>query len=173
MCLSFLAIGFSIICWWAVAIRGNSTSYVRVWSFVACSELAIIFWHNCITCKSRRCHTRSVTGSFPVKTSKFSCFYAARTSRKINAIARNKALKLRVTPPASCRLTYLLFRAESTCGVKTDCLQLRVFLCANCNPFCLKRHAILHASRGWICMTFACKITCKISAMYSAWDPSA
>ena len=64
-----------------------------------------------------------VTCSLPVKTGKYTCFYAASTSRRIHAIARNKARKLRVTSPAGCRLTYLQFAGEFTGGVMADCLQ--------------------------------------------------
>ena len=72
---------------------------------------------NCATC------------SLPVKTGNYSCFYAASTSRRIHAIAVNKALKLQVTSPAWCRLTYLQFEGEFLRGVIEDCLQLQVILC--------------------------------------------
>ena len=69
-----------------------------------------------------------VTCSLPVTTGKFSCFEAASTSRRIHAIAVNKARKLQVTSPAWCRLTYLQFASEFTRGVMADCLQLQVIL---------------------------------------------
>ena len=50
-----------------------------------------------------------VTCSLPVKTGKFTCVEAGSTSRRIHAIALNKARKLQVTSPAWCRLTYLQF----------------------------------------------------------------
>ena len=41
-----------------------------------------------------------VTCSLPVKTGNYTCFYAASTSRRIHAIALDKARKLQVTSPA-------------------------------------------------------------------------
>ena len=64
-----------------------------------------------------------------VKTGNYTCFYVASTSRRIHAIALNEARKLQVTSPASCRLTYLQFAGEFTCGVIADCLRLQVILC--------------------------------------------
>ena len=99
------------------------------------------FLTGCITCKSEKIYLRKthvkrphtqfacVTCSLPVKTSKYTCFYAASTSRRIHAIAANKTRKLRVTSPAGCRLTYLQFAGEFTRGVIADCLQLQVILC--------------------------------------------
>ena len=69
-----------------------------------------------------------VTCSLPVITGKFTCFEAASTSRRIHAIAVNKARKLHVTSPAWCRLTYLQFAGEFTRVVMADCLQLQVIL---------------------------------------------
>ena len=136
-----------------------------------------------------------VTCSLPVKTGNYTCFYAASTSRRIHAIALDKARKLQVTSPAWCRLTYLQFAGEFTRGVIADCLQLQVilrgiagffacgcagffpafavnfacvwrvflfaipvFLPVSCMYFCLQKQAILHASRGQICMSSACKM---------------
>ena len=77
-----------------------------------------------------------VTCSLPVKTGNYTCFYAASTSRRIHAIALNKARKLQVTSPAWCRLTYLQFAGEFTRGVIADCLQLQVTL-RGLQVFCL------------------------------------
>ena len=76
-------------------------------------------------------HTQftSITCSLPVKTGNYICFYVARTSRRIHAIALNKARKLQVTLPAGCRLTYLQFAGEFTRGLIADCLQFQVILC--------------------------------------------
>ena len=41
-----------------------------------------------------------VTCSLPVKTGNYTCIYGASTSRRIHAIALNKARKLQVTSPA-------------------------------------------------------------------------
>ena len=131
---------------------------------------------------------------FTCKTENFTCFYATSTSRCIHAIALNKAHKLQITSLAGHRLTYLQFEAEFTRGVMADCLQLQVTLCviagifacvcsyfclvmvflfailvflpANCMYFCLQKQAVLHASRGQICMSSVCKITCKIPVVF-------
>ena len=42
-----------------------------------------------------------------------------------------------------------------------------VFLPVSCMYFCLQKQAILHASRGQICMSSACKTTCKMPLWYS------
>ena len=143
------------------------------------------------------------TCSLPVKTGQYTCFHAASTSRRIHAIALDKARKLQVTSPAWCRLTYLQFAGEFTRGVIADCLQLQVtlrgiayflpaivrvffpafavifacvwrvflaailvFLSVSCMYFCLQKQAILHASRGQICMSSACKTTCKMPVVF-------
>ena len=41
-----------------------------------------------------------------------------------------------------------------------------VFLPVSCMYFCLQKQAILHASRGQICMSSACKTTCKIPVVF-------
>ena len=144
-----------------------------------------------------------VTCSLPVKTGNYTCFYAASTSRRIHAIALDKARKLRVTSPAGRRLPYLQFAGEFIRGVIADCLQLQVilrgiacflpaivrvfflafavifacvwrvflpailvFLPVSCMYFCLQKQAILHASRGQICMSSACKTTCKMPVVF-------
>ena len=144
-----------------------------------------------------------VTCSLLVKTGNYTCFYAATTSRRIHAIALNKARRLQVTSPAWCRLTYLQFAGEFTRAVIADCLLLQVilrgiagflpaivrvffsafaviFACVwrlflpailvclpvSCMYFCLQKQAILHASRGQICMSCACKITCKMPVVF-------
>ena len=143
-------------------------------------------------CSSRvkRPHTQftCVTCSLPVKTGNCTCFYVASISRRIHAIALNKARMLQVTSPAGCKLTYLQFAGEFTRGVTADCLQLQVilwgigsifacdwrvflpailvFLPAICMYFFLQKQAFLHASRGQICMSSACKITCKIPVAF-------
>ena len=111
----------------------------------------------------KRPHTQftCVTCSLTVKTGNYTCFYVASISRRIHAIALNKARKLQVTS-AGCKLTYLQFAGEFTRGVIADCPQLQVILCgievflpailvflpASCMYFCLQKQAILHVSRG-------------------------
>ena len=157
------------------------------------------FRQDCVTCdagnftcssqvKRSLAQFTCITCSLPVNTGKFTCFEAASTSRRIHAIAVNKARKLQVTSPAWCRLTYLQFAGEFTRGVMADCLQLQVvlrgiagflpaivrvflpaipvFLPVSCMYFCLQKQAILHASRGQICMSSACKTTCKIPVVF-------
>ena len=70
-----------------------------------------------------------VTCSLPVETGNYTCFYAESTSRRMHAIALNKARKSQVTSRAWCSLTYLPFAGEFTRGVIADCLQLQVILC--------------------------------------------
>ena len=172
------------------------------------------FRQDCITCdagnftcssqvKRSLAQFTCVTCSLPINTGKFTCFEAASTSRRIHAIAVNKARKLQVTSPAWCRLTYLQFAGDFTRAVMADCLQLQVilrgiagffacdcagicscvcsyfclrlgvflpaipvFLPVSCMYFCLQKQAILHASRGQICMSSACKTTCKIPVVF-------
>ena len=81
--------------------------------------------------KRPRTQITCVTCISTVKTDKFTCFYAASTSRRIHAIAR----KLRETLPAGCSLTCLQFAGEFIRGVVADCLQLVVFLCAVADNF--------------------------------------
>ena len=76
-----------------------------------------------------------VTSNFPVKTGKFVCFYAATTSPRLHATARNEARKLRVISPSGCRLTHLQLAGDLTHAVTADCLQLRVFLPAKTGSF--------------------------------------
>ena len=110
-----------------------------------------------------------VTCSLPVKTRNYTFFYAASTSRRMHAIALDKAHKLQVTSPAWCRLTYLQFAGEFTRGVIADCLQLQVILrgiagffacdCAGifscvCTYFCLRLAGIFTCDSS----IFACKL---------------
>ena len=129
-----------------------------------------------------------VTCSLPVKTGKYTCFYAASTSCRIHPIAHNKSRKLRVTSPAVCRLTYLQFAGEFTRGVIADCLQLQVILCANegiiaCDCECIFACVysyfwlslkgiftcdfdVFACKSGQFCMSSACKNTCKIPVVF-------
>ena len=117
----------------------NFASYVCASSLPAFPQIMIGFRQDCITfdaanftCSShlKRPHMKfiCVTCSLPVKTGNYTCFYAASTSRKIPAMAVNKARKMQVTSPAWCRLTYLQFAGEFNRGVVADCLQLQLIL---------------------------------------------
>ena len=108
----------------------------------------------------------------------------ASTSRRIHAIALNKACKLQVTSPAGCRVTYLQFAGGFTGGVIEDCLQLQVILygiavsfacdCAGifscvCSYFCLRLADIFVCDSS----VFACKSRkfCMLVAGNFAWVP--
>ena len=125
-----------------------------------------------------------VTCGLPVITGKFTCFEAASTSRRIHAIAVNKARKLHVNSPAWCRLTYLQFAGEFTRVVMADCLQLQVILrgiagffacdCAGivscvCSYFCLRLAGIFTCDSS----VFACRSRqfCMLVAGKFAWVP--
>ena len=153
------------------------------------------FRQDCITCdagnftcssqvKRSLAQFTCVTCSLPVNTGKFACFEAASTSRRIPAIAVNKARKLQVTSPAWCRLTYLQFAGEFTRGVMADCLQLQVILrgiagffacdCAGifscvCSYFCLRLAGIFTCDST----VFACKLHVFLPAEAGnfAWVP--
>ena len=144
------------------------------------SQLVIFFRQDCVTCKSgathvKRLHTQltCVTCSVPVKTGSYTYFSATSSSRRIHAIAFNKARKLPVTSLARCKLTYLQFAGEFTRVVIADCLPLQVFLPAfagiftsDCGYSCLQEQAILDARRVKFCMSSASKIAGKISILF-------
>ena len=92
--------------------------------------------------------------------SKYTCFYAASTSRRIHAIAVNKARKLQVTSPAWCRLTYLQFAREFTRGVIADCLQLQVILCGIAGFFVCDCAGIFSCVCSYFCLRLAGTFTC-------------
>ena len=116
------------------------------------------------TCSSqvKRPHMQftCVTCSLPVKTGDYTCFYAASTSRRLHAIAVNKARKLQVTSPAGCRLTYLQFAGEFTRGVIADCLQLQVILCGIAGFFACDCADIFCCVCSYFCLRLAGILTC-------------
>ena len=87
-----------------------------------------------------------------MKTSKFTCFYAASSSRRLHAIARYKARKSQVSSLAGCMLTYLKFAGEFTRGVIADFLKLQVFSCAVAGIFSCDCGGIF----ACVCSYFAC-----------------
>ena len=97
-----------------------------------------------------------VTCSLPVKTRNYTCFYVASTSRRIHAIALDKAHKLQVTSPVWCRLTYLQFAGEFTRGVIADCLQLQVILRGIAGFLPAIVRVFLPAFGGYFYMRFQC-----------------
>ena len=154
-----------------------------------------VFRQDCITCdagnftcssqvKRSLAQFTCVTCSLPIITGKFTCFEAASTSRRIHAIAVNKARKLHVNSLAWCRLTYLQFAGEFTRVVMADCLQLQVILrgiagffacdCAGivscvCSYFCLRLAGIFTCDSS----VFACRSRqfCMLVAGKFAWVP--
>ena len=114
MCSYFLAIGFSDIGWWALLVQHNFISYGFTFFSPFFVQVKMIFF---------------IASEDQVKTGKFTCVDAASTSRRIHAIANNKARQFQVTSPAGCRLTYLQFAGEDTRSVIANCLQLQIILC--------------------------------------------
>ena len=104
-----------------------------------------------------------VTCSLPVKTGKVTCFYAAITSRRIDAIARNKARKLRVTSPAGCRPTYLQFAGKFTRVVIADCLLLQVIFFAVESIFACDSAGILACVCSYFWLRLVGIFTCNSS----------
>ena len=101
-----------------------------------------------------------LTCSLPVKTSNYTCFYAASTSRKIHALALDKARKLQVTSPACSRLTYLQFAGEFTRGVLADYLQLQVILRGIAGLFACNCAGVFSCVCSYFCLRLAGIFTC-------------
>ena len=188
ICLYFLARGFSNINWWALATRciyflRKSVfhfSLLPTGEFFVMVELpakAGYFTREATHVKRPHTIFTRVTCIVLVKTVKFTCFYAASTSRRIHATAPSEARKLRLTSTAGCRLVYLQFAGEFTLGVMADCQQLRVFLFTNagifvcncgffscdCRCFCLLLRVFLFAFAA----CFACKMHVFLAAKAS------
>ena len=104
-----------------------------------------------------------VTCSLPVKRGNYTCYYAASTSRRIHAIALNKARKLQVTSPAWCRLTYLQFAGEFTRGVIAVCLQLQIILVRIAGFSACYCAGILSCVYSYFCLRLAGIFTCDSS----------
>ena len=118
--------------------------------FFTCGATLVKKPHTQFTC---------VTFCLPVQTIKFTCFYAASSSRRIHVTARNETRKLRLTSPAACKLSSLKLQ-NLTRGVGADWLQLWVILpkvagiiSCNCRYFCLHFRVFLCAIAG----IFECK----------------
>ena len=93
------------------------------------------------------------------KTGKFTCIYAASTSRRIHASARNKARKLRVNSPAVCKLTYLQFASEFTRGVIAVLAAIAGIFANNCGWFGQQISCIFARKSRQFCMLVAGKFT--------------
>ena len=68
--------------------------------------------------------------------------------------------------PAIVRVFFPAFAVIFACVWRVFLPAIPVFLPVNCMYFCLHKQAILHASRGQICMSSACKITCKMLVVF-------
>ena len=134
-------------------------------SLPASPQIMIGFWQDCLTCdagnftcssqvKRSLAQFTCVTSSLPVNTGKFTCFEAASTSRRIHAIAVNKARKLQVTSPAWCRLTAV---------VMADCLQLQVILRGIAGFFACDCPGIFSCVCSYFCLRLAGIFTCDSS----------
>ena len=139
-------------------------------NYIHCKTDACKFTYKCshFTCGShvKGPHTQftCVAWSLPVKTDNYTCFYLASTSRRIHAIARNKALKLRATSPAGFILTYLQFAGEFTRDVIAGCLQLQVILCTIACIFACDCADIFVCVCNCFCLRLADLFTCDYSA---------
>ena len=98
-----------------------------------------------------------------VKTDKYTCFYAASTSRRLLAIALHKTRKLQVTSPAGCMLTFLQFAGEFTGGAIADCLQLQVILCGISSIFACDCAGVFSCVCSYFCLRLAGLFTCDSS----------
>ena len=158
MCLYFLATGFCNIDWWASAMHCNFIYYVCASSILTFPPVVIVFWHDCLTCKSRNFYLRKD----PTRT--FLTLHAVYLQKQVNLPASTRQaplteyMRLHVIKHASCgylhlqagfRLTYLQLAGEVTRVVTADCLQL-------CSYFCLRLQLILPAFGGYIYLRFWC-----------------
>ena len=119
----------------------------------------------------KRPHTQftCVTCSLPVKTSTLTCFYAASTSRRVHAIAGNRARKLRVVPSAGCRLTYLQFLGEFTQTVIVDCQQLQGILCATASILACDCACFFACVSSYFWLRLVGIFTYKSSVFHANW----
>ena len=68
--------------------------------------------------------------------------------------------------PAIVRVFFPAFAVIFACVWRVFLPEIPVFLPVSCMYFCLQKQAILHASRGQICISAACKTTCKIPVVF-------
>ena len=69
--------------------------------------------------------------------------------------------------PAIVRVFFPAFAVIFACVWWVFLPAIPVFLPVNRMYFCLQKQAILHASRGQICMSSACKTPCKMPVVFS------
>ena len=67
---------------------------------------------------------------------------------------------------AIVRVFFPAFAVIFACVWRIFLPAIPVFLPVSCMCFCLQKQAILHAIRGQICMSSACKTTCKIPVVF-------
>ena len=75
-------------------------------------------------------------------------------------------MRLQLFLPAIVRVFFHAFAVIFACVWREFLPAIPVFLPVTCMYFCLQKQAILHASRGQICMSSACKTTCKIPVVF-------
>ena len=78
-------------------------------------------------------------------------------------------MELQVFSPAIVRVFFPAFAVIFACVWRVFLPAIPVFLpvsCVSCMYFCLQKQAILHASRGQICMSSACKTTCTMPVVF-------
>ena len=75
-------------------------------------------------------------------------------------------MELQVFLPAIVRVVFPAFAVIFACVWWVFLPAIPVFLPVSFMYFCLQKQAILHASRGQICMSAACKTTCKIPVVF-------
>ena len=125
---------------------------------------------------SRRIHAIALDKSSQVARN-FTCMMQAnlpaicrwiypRCDSRLPAIAGNSAWSCRFF---SCDFAgfFPAFAVIFACVWRVFFPAIPVFLPVSCMYFCLQKQAILHASRGQICMSSACKTTCKMLVVFS------
>ena len=75
-------------------------------------------------------------------------------------------MELQVFLPEIERVFFPAFAVIFACVWRLFLPPILVFLPVSCMYFCLQKQAILHASRGQICMSSAWKITCKMPVVF-------
>ena len=85
-----------------------------------------------------------------------------RCDSRLPAIAGNSAWNCKFF----VRVFFPAFAVIFVCVWQVFLPAILVFLPVSCMYFCLQKQAILHASRGQICMSSACKTTCKMPVVF-------
>ena len=75
-------------------------------------------------------------------------------------------MELQVFLRAIVRVFFPAFALIFACVLRVFLPAILVFLPVSCMYFSLQKQATLHASRGQICMSSACKIICKMPVVF-------